>query len=227
MKTRSQARTTATCITTTRITTARVPTARERLARMAAATSLLLVGGAVALGSDAFACRDGDVAHDHAGRDAVATKSKSLSETFAKPVALSKHAAVGEKGNGSGVTMDARTAKSIAVGVAAALTLDFGPARAEGATARVRTPEGVVVTHADGSPVGDIALAVGRPTRVELLVTARDDGRQYLDVTTTQNERATVRSVALPVGSDTVRMKSAGRVETRPDGSRVRVMQAQ
>jgi hypothetical protein len=194
-----------------------VPTPGERLARRVAAAGLLLVGGAIVHGTDALACDD----HHH-GK--AAQKALALSDTFGT---LTSHAAIGEKGNGSGVTFGARVAKNIAVGVASPLTLEFGPARAEGARARLRAPEGVTLTLADGSPVGDIALALDKPTQLELLVTATRDGRQYLDVTTTQNGRASVRSVALPVGSNEARMKSVGRLETRPDGSRVRVMQAQ
>ena len=140
---------------------------------------------------------------------------------------MSGHAASGEKGNGSGVTMTSKTAKSIPVGVATPVTLDFSDARFEGAVAQVSVPDGMQVTMADGSAVGDIALAVGQPTRVELLVTAHNDGLQYFDVTTLQNQRASVRSVALAVGSGELKLKSVGRVETMPNGDRVKIMRGE
>jgi hypothetical protein len=197
---------------------------RARLGRTVAAASLLLIGGAVVLGTDAFACRDHDVQADAKAHPHAASKVQPAS---AKQVAMTGHAANGEKGNGSGVTMTSNTAKSIPIGVATPVTLDFGAARFEGAVAQIRAPEGVQVMMADGSAVGDIALAVGQPTRVELLVTARGDGLQYLDVTTLQNKRASVRSVALAVGSGELKLKSVGRVETMPNGERVKIMRGE
>jgi hypothetical protein len=199
---------------------------RAQVGRTVAAASLLLVGAALVLGTDAFACRD----HDMAGADAKThpqAASKAQPTAGTKQVAMSGHAANGEKGNGSGVTMTSSTAKSIPIGVATPVTLDFGAARFEGAVAQIRAPEGMQVMMADGSAVGDIALAVGQPTRVELLVTARDDGLQYLDVTTLQNKRASVRSIALAVGSGEAKLKSVGRVETMPNGERVKIMRGE
>jgi hypothetical protein len=196
-----------------------------RLGRTVAAASLLLVGGALVLGSDAFACKDHEAHADTKAHPQAASKAQPAAGS--KQVAMTGHAANGEKGNGSGVTMTSNTAKSIPIGVATPVTLDFGAARFEGAVAQIRAPEGVQVMMADGSAVGDIALAIGQPTRVELLVTARDDGLQYLDVTTLQNKRASVRSVALVVGSGDLKTKPIGRVETTPNGERVRIMKGE
>lgn len=188
-----------------------------RLQRTVAASSVLLLGAAAMLfASDARACRDDDVAH--AGH----AKQLAVSKT-----AMSSHAAIGQKSNGSGVSVDAKTAKTIAIGEASPLTLSFAAASHEGAKAQVRAPQGATVTRADGSPVGDIALTVGKPTTVDLLVTASGDGLQYLDVTTHQNARSSVRSVALRVGSGEAKLKTAGRVEIDSRGQRVKIMQAE
>ena len=196
--------------------------ARAHIGRTVAAASLLLVGGALVLGSDAFACKDHDVRADAKSSSPAASKAQPAAST--KQVAMSGHAARGDKANGSGVTVASTTAKSIPIGVATPVTLDFGAARSEGAVAQIRVPDGVDVVMADGSAVGDIALAVGKPTRVELLVTARDDGLQYLGVTTVQNNRSSVRSIALAVGSGEPKLNKVGRVETMPNGERVKVM---
>ncbi len=188
-----------------------------RLPSAAAAGSVLLMGAAALLfANDALACRDDDVAHSgHA-------KQLAVSKT-----AMSSHAAIGQKSNGSGVSVDAKTAKTIAIGEASPLTLSFAAASHEGAKAQVRAPQGATVTRADGSPVGDIALTVGKPTTVDLLVTATGDGLQYLDVTTHQNARSSVRSVALRVGSGEAKLKTAGRVEIDSRGQRMKIMQAE
>ncbi len=129
---------------------------------------------------------------------------------------------------GSGVRHTAVTPKNIALGVATPLTLTFDAATVADARAEVRAPLGMTVTRADGSAVGVIELAVGRPTVVDLLVTAQYDGMQYLDVDTRQNARRSVRSVPLGVGSGVMKkLESSGRVETMSDGRRVKVMQGE
>ncbi len=199
---------------------------RAHIGRTVAAASLLLVGGALVLGTDAFACRDHDVHADAKAQPRGGSKAQPAAAGV-KQVAMTGHAANGEKGNGSGITLTSKTAKTIPIGVATLVTLDFGAARFEGAVAQFNVPEGMQVTMADGSAVRDVALAVGEPTRVDLLVTARDDGLQYLDVTTLQNKRASVRSVALAVGSGVSKLKSAGRTEVMPDGQRVKIMKGE
>lgn len=138
----------------------------------------------------------------------------------------SAHAKMGQKAKGSGVLADAEGSGKMDVGQPSRMTLVFHGAHMDGATATVQPPRGVTVTRLDGTPVGEVALKVGRQTRLDVWVTASDDGLQYLDVTTLQDGRASVRSLPLKVGSGAVKLKSNGQVVMTPSGEAIVSMPA-
>jgi Spy/CpxP family protein refolding chaperone len=168
-------------------------------------TSALLLAGAASLLGVAAASAEAP------GQDSARTKNSTGS---AQPVAA-------KKGKGSGVRMSALVPKAMAIGQTSAVTLEFDGVSGDGAVATVRAPAGVSVARADGQPLGEIALARGQATRVELLVTAQGDGMRYLDVTTRQSGRASIRSVALKVGSGASSNKPNGTPMTTPAGEKI------
>lgn len=139
---------------------------------------------------------------------------------------MAAHAAMGQKAKGSGIVLDAVSPPSMGVGQATRVTLRFHGAHTESAIATIQAQEGVTVTRLDGSPVGAVALSMGRPTQLDVMVSASGDGLQYLHVTTEQDGRASVRSVPLKVGSGAVKLKANGTLVTMPNGEQIVSMPA-
>ncbi len=187
-----------------------------------ALASLVFVGtGAVLWGSNAQAKCDDEAAH---GKHATANdKAKHDHKAHGNK---SSHAALGQKPNGSGVSMRATTPKSFAIGQPTRITINFGAADGDGATAKLQAPAGATITRVDGSAISEIALARGRATSVDVFVTAQADGMQYVDVTTSQAGRFSVQSIALKVGSGALNHKPSGALMTTPSGEKIISMPA-
>lgn len=169
-----------------------------------AAASMLLLGGAALLWSNMTHAMTNK--HEHK---------------------TSAHATLGQKPNGSGVRFTSQVPKNLKVGQATKVTLNFAPALASDASATVRMPDGLSARRADGSPLVDMALKPDQPTTVDVWVTAKDDGRQYFDVSTTRDGRTSVQSVALQVGTGAVQLKPNGTLITTPSGEKIVSMPAQ
>ncbi len=181
-----------------------------------AAASMLLVGGAAMLWSSTASAKCDD--------DALHTKQQRAMKSHDH---RSSHAALGQKPNGSGVRFTSVAPKSMKVGQATKVTLSFAAASADDAMASVRMPDGLSAKRADGAPLTDMALKRDQPTTVDVWVTAKDDGTQYFDVSTTRDGRTSVQSVALKVGSGVVKLKPNGTLVTTPSGEKIVSMPAQ
>lgn len=186
----------------------------------AMATSALVLGAAVWMAASSAQAQTNESATPR-------VVSKPDARAIQAQMHGSAHAKLGQKAKGSGVITNAETAGTMHVGQPTRMTLTFHGAHMPGASATVQAPQGVNVTRLDGTPVGEIALNVGRPTRLEVWVTAPEDGMQYLDVTTLQDGRSSVRSLPMKVGSGAVKLKGNGQVVVTPSGETVVSMPAE
>jgi hypothetical protein len=207
--------------------TVATPSGASRIGALGTAT---LVLAAVALGAPR-AHAHGSEPHGASGTKSAGQSPKVAAPSSKAPLAsahTSSHAAIGQKANGSGIAFSAQTPKTMAVGSAQRVTLRFDAAGHEGATARVQVPEGLTVTRADGTAVGDIALEAGRATQFDVIVTAHRDGTEYFDVITQRadNKRSSIQSVAIRAGTGQVRLKPNGTLITTPEGERIVSMPA-
>lgn len=133
----------------------------------------------------------------------------------AQPSKATTFTTAAAKGNGSGVVLRYAVPQRIAVGETATVRLAFsGVSGADGATVEVTEAEG-------GRSLLATRLAQGERREVDLSVTGRSDGVQYLTVVTTQGDRSTVQQVPLAVGSGKRALKEHGTRQTTPAGEAV------
>ena len=115
----------------------------------------------------------------------------------------------------SGVSLAYEVPDKIAVGETVQIRLRLaGVTASDGASVEVHE----VATR---RPLLSIRLEKGEQRVVELSFTAKTDGLQYLDVTTRQAGRISVRSVPLRVGSGRHDMKQEGKRVVTPKGERL------
>lgn len=115
----------------------------------------------------------------------------------------------------SGVAVQAEVPAKLRVGEAFTLKLRVAKVTAaDGASIEVREP-------GSGKVLFSTRLNAGEMRSIEVPYRATRDGMQYLDVVTRQGTRSSVQSVALPVGSGAVALKSEGKPVTTPSGEKV------
>ncbi len=124
------------------------------------------------------------------------------------------------KGHGSGVLVSYSVPARTAPGAVAKVRLRLsGVKAADGASVSVRD-------LTDGRTLLALKLAPGEDREVEVSVTSRADGMQFIDVITTQSGRTSVITVPLAVGRGVATIHRDGRTDVGADGEAVVVLPA-